>query len=366
MKPARENGASSLPAAAPSGGGRLLPPAGGESRSLLRRVLLHPVLWFAVAVVIFPYFMVNIGSYLDLADSILAWAMFALGFNFLYGHTGDLSFAHGGFFAIAAYTAGNLVVHYHVNFFVTILAGLVASGVGAVLVGKLVVPRTRGIYYAMVTLAVGELIFFIDYTATPLTNGENGFGGIPRPVIGPLNLANPVAFYFVLAAFAVVYVALLWRITNSPFGKVCRAIRENRNRPEFLGYDVNQYRFKAFVISALFVSFAGMMEAYHLGYVSPYYPDWTNAGNVIMMSVLGGLQDFFGPTIGALVFMYLQDTLSGITRYWFLPLGAVFVLFVVVAPRGIWGLGSDLLQRLRRPRAAKRAKEASPVGSVSH
>lgn len=298
----------------------------------------HPLIIFAILLYFLPYLLVYTGSYVDLATSIIIWGLMAMGFNFLFGHTGDLSFGHGMFYAFSGYFVGNLALHVTTNFLATMVVGLLSATLLGAFVGWFAAYRSKGIYFAMITLAIGQVIFFLAYSLTDLTGGENGLTGIPTPNILGLDLRDPVIFYYTTAVLVFIAAYILWRIANSPFGMVCRAIKQNKNRPEFLGYDVKKYRFKAFVVSAVFAGYAGILSVYHIGYVSPFSANWTTSGEVVMMSVLGGVNNLFGPFIGAFMFKYLEDILSGFTDFWFLPLGIIFVMFVLLAPQGIAGL----------------------------
>ncbi|MEB3102677.1 branched-chain amino acid ABC transporter permease [Ferviditalea candida] len=312
----------------------------------IKRILIHPLFLFAVALYILPYFMVYTGSFVDLASSIIIYGLLAMGFNFLFGHTGDLSFGHGLFFTFAGFTAGNIALHFSSNLFLTLILGVLSSVVIGAIVGGLAVYRSKGIYFSMITLAFGQVFFYIGYSSRGFTGGENGLGGIPKPNILGLNLSDPPTFYYTAAVFVFIGAYVLYRIANSPFGKVCRAINANKNRPEFLGYDVKKYRFKAFLVSSAIAGYAGVLSVYHIGYMSSQSSHWSASGEIVMMSVLGGINNLFGPVIGALMFKYLEDILSGYTNYWFLPVGIIFVFFVLVAPKGIAGLLQPLYEKL--------------------
>src|SRR5207302_4794880 len=218
--------------------------------------------------------------------------------------------------------------------------GLTAAVIGGALVGFFCLRR-RGIYFAMLTLAFAQMLYFIAFHAATWTGGDDGLRGIPlHPVgIGPLtvSLDTSTAFYYftlVLVGFAV---ALLKRILDSPFGAVLQAIRENSDRAMACGYDVNRVKHLSFVFSALFAGLAGSLEALRLNVVPVESLYWTTSGQVVIMTLLGGAGTFFGPFVGAATFLVLEDRLAVFTESWPLVIGAIFMAFVLFLPKGIWG-----------------------------
>jgi ABC-type branched-subunit amino acid transport system permease subunit len=197
----------------------------------------------------------------------------------------------------------------------------------------------------MITLAFAQVIFFITYKFGDFTGGEDGIQGIVRPQIPglPLDWLRDSWHYFTFAAIVVmIMVTLLYWIIKSPFGSVLHAIRENKERARFLGYDVNKYRINAFVISTIFPAVAGWLWAYYQTSINPDAGSIEYSGNVVMMSLLGGIQTFFGPMLGAFVYWELQNNIAQHTKYWEAAIGIVFVVFVILAPRGIMGTIEDI------------------------
>jgi ABC-type branched-subunit amino acid transport system permease subunit len=216
--------------------------------------------------------------------------------------------------------------------------------VWAVLLARLIVPRSSGVYYSMITLAFAQVIFFTAFTWSDLTHGEDGLQGIPRPVLPglpPNYLTDSWHLYTFTAIVVFLCLALMYWLTVSPFGTVLHAIRENKIRARFLGYDVNKYRVNAFVLSAVFPAVAGWLWTYYQQSINPDASSVGYSGNLVMMSLLGGVQTFFGPILGSIVYWELQNNISQLTKYWEAWIGVVFVVFVLAGPRGIMGLLQD-------------------------
>jgi branched-chain amino acid transport system permease protein len=291
----------------------------------------------AIAVLlIFPWLM----PYEALAVNILVLGLYAVGFNLLFGYTGLLSFGHAAFLGSGAYGCGIALVHFGVPWFGAILIGVLLSVFFAAIMGFLAI-RTRGIYFAMVTLALSQCVYYLFYQAVNLTGGENGLRGINLSEIGILgfsvNFLNPTTKYYVILAFVAFALWLFSRLLASPFGAVLEAIRENESRARACGYDVARVKFIAFVISGAFCGLAGALKALHLSIVPIETLHYLTSGQVVMMALLGGMNTFFGPFVGAAAFLLLEDVLTTMTSHWQLVLGAVFVIFVLFFPKGIWG-----------------------------
>jgi len=297
-------------------------------------------------------------GFIDLASTVLVFALFALGFNLLFGHTGELSFGHAMFFALGAYTTALCTKGFDVKVgglhlaFAGLHEGLVTlvAALGIVLLwawalGRIIVPRSSGIYYSMITLAFAQVIYFIAFRWSDLTGGEDGLQGITRPHIFGLPdgwLANATHVYIFTAIVAFVAVAGNYWIVHSKFGSVLHAIRENKQRARFLGYDVNKYRANAFVLSAVFPGIAGWLWTYFQQSINPDAGSIDYSGRVVMMSLLGGINTFVGPMLGAFIYWDLQNRVAGLTKYWPATIGIVFAFFVILAPRGIGGGLEDL------------------------
>jgi ABC-type branched-subunit amino acid transport system permease subunit len=328
-----------------------------------RRLRIHPLGLFAVALYVFPYIVVAAGKEAFNASEFLVWALFATGLNLLWGHTGDLSFGHGMFFGWGAYTAG--IASRHVTF---VPFDLAAAAVVAMLVAwplaKIIVRRATGIYFAMITLAIGEMFFFMAFRLTSITGGENGLGDIRLTNIGGIDLASNANFYYMVATVTFLCTLLAWRIMRSPFGQVCRAIQQNRARVPFLGFDTVRYRERAFVWSAGICGVAGGLSAFLFRHVAAETLRWTTTGQAVLMTMLGGLNSFFGPAAGAVVVKFMEAKLNTVTRYWPAYIGALFAFFVLVAPSGLAGLAQRLGAVVRNRFAAGPGTPAAPAAPV--
>jgi ABC-type branched-subunit amino acid transport system permease subunit len=275
-----------------------------------------------------------------LAVNVLIYGLFAVGYNLLFGYTGLLSFGHAAFFGAGAYVTGISIGHFGVSWFAGMALGVAAAGVLAFAMGALSI-RTRGIYFAMVTLALAQLVYYTALQASSWTGGENGLRGftVSRIGIGALSVdfLNPVVKYYVILVFVAIALWFLSRILASPFGGVIEAIRENEGRAVACGFNVARTKLLAFVLSGLFCGLAGALSALHLSIVPLDALGYATSGQVVMMTLLGGAGTFFGPFIGAFTMIVMEDALSQWTSHWQLILGAVFVLFVLYLPQGIWG-----------------------------
>lgn len=308
--------------------------------NMLQRLFDFGARYRALAAIAFLVVFPLIAPYHALASNILLWGLYAVGFNLLFGYTGMLSFGHAAFLGTGAYWCGMLVVHAHWPWYGAIVGGVIASLVTAALIGYLAI-RTRGIYFSMVTLALSQCLYYIYYKAEYWTGGENGLRGINVQKIDvagfALDFVNPVVKYYVILAFVAMALVLLSRILLSPFGAVLEAIRENENRTAACGYDVARTKLVAFTLSGGFCGLAGALFALHLSTVSTELLYYLVSGHAVMMALLGGMGTFFGPFIGAGVFVLLEDVVAVWTPHWQLYVGVLFIVFVLFFPRGLWG-----------------------------
>jgi branched-chain amino acid transport system permease protein len=296
----------------------------------------------AAALLCVPIF----GIYPVFMMKLLCFAIFACAFNLLLGFSGMLSFGHAAFFGAAAYTTSWLATAHGLGPATSIAAGVAASAVLGLVIG-LIAIRRRGIYFAMITLALAQLVYFVCLEA-PFTGGENGLQDVPRgSFLGVLSLKSDVAMYYlVLAAFIAVFF-FIRRVVHSPFGQVLRAIRENESRAISLGYDVNRYRLLAFVLSAGIAGLGGALKALVLGFATLSDVLQATSGEVILMTLLGGSGTFAGPVIGAALVVTLQEYLSDVVGGWVtVIIGAVFVACVLLFRRGIVGELNALRRRV--------------------
>ena len=281
--------------------------------------------------------------YPPVAMDIAAWALFAVALDLLLGYCGLLSFGHAAFWGGSAYVTGLIAIHLGVPFPVAVLGGALFAMVLAVPIGYLSVKRS-GIYFAMVTLAFAQMLFFIANQASSLTGGENGLQGVPRSFFG-IEAVETDAFFFYYAALPIILLGMwaAWRIVHSPFGRVLVAIRDNAPRARALGYDVERYKLIAFVLSAGLSGLAGGVFALSHGFVALPELHWTTSGEVVLMTVLGGIGTLWGGVIGAGLIVMLADYLasSGFDGIGIVT-GGVFVTVVLLFRRGIWGTARHL------------------------
>ena len=295
----------------------------------------------------------------ELATEILIFALLAVAFNLMLGYAGLLSFCHASLFASGAYTMGILLVRFDINIFLGMLSAAVISALIALIIGWVAIRR-HGIYFAMLTLAFNEVIYFTIFELKDLTGGDDGLRGVFRPDagIGPLSFSiqEPMTFYFFVLVIVVLSILVIRRITDSPFGSVFLAIRENENRAESVGYKVRDYKIVAFVVSGFFSGIAGALFCMQIKYVALSYCHWSLSGEVVMMSLVGGIGSLYGPMIGAALVTVMQDFFSTIWDRWLLILGAVFVIFVMFFQGGVWEGIENLISYCSRRFSRKKSQ----------
>ena len=278
-----------------------------------------------------------LGIYPVLMMQLLCFAMFACAFNLLLGYSGMLSFGHAAFFGFSSYVTSWLIVVQQWNTVESIVAGVVVAALMGLVIGAIAIRR-QGIYFAMITLALGQLVYFLCLQA-PFTGGENGIQGVRRgSLFGLVSLRPDITmYYFVLAVFVAVFL-FIRRIVHSPYGQVLKAIRENEPRAISLGYEVDRYKLLAFVLSAAIAGLAGSLKALTLGLASLTDVLQSTSGEVILMTLLGGTGTFFGPVLGAFTVVGLQNVLADRVGSWVtVILGVIFVVCVVGFRRGFVG-----------------------------
>jgi branched-chain amino acid transport system permease protein len=289
-----------------------------------------------------PFWLNWIGGYTALGSRVLVMALAAMSLNFLLGFTGVLSFGHAAYFGLGVYGAGLTIKYLVPSTLVGMAVGVGVGAVAAALIGMLIV-RLRGIYFAMVTIAFGQVFYFIAFRWNSVTGGDDGLSGWRRlPIdLGFAKvdiLSNDRAFYYFVLIFFAVAVAIMAALLRSPFGRTLLAIRENERRARFLGIPVDRHIWLSWVISCLFVSLAGTLYALLNNFADPHDLRWDQSGDFVIMAVLGGMRAFWGPLIGAAMFVVLQDYVSSQTANWMSFIGLFFVLVVLFFPRGVLGV----------------------------
>ena len=331
-----------------------------------RRFGYLPELILAVVLIVSPFVLPAIGGTSDTLSRILIWGLFGLGFDLIFGFTGLLSFGQAAFYGSGGFIASYLLVSHTVpNVFVALLTGLVGAAVIALLVGLLALRRS-GIYFAMITVAFGEMFFFLENSLLyRWTGGENGLPNVPKPHITlpgfDYAFDQPWKMYGLLAVLFLVGFALARRIVNSPFGHVLTAIRDNPMRASAVGHDIKRYKLTVFVIAAAYAGLAGGLEGTLQGYMSPEAFTFDTSGQLVMQTVIGGAGTLLGPLVGGALWLYLRNELQSALNLgasWKLVLGVVFVILIMFLRRGIVGGISDLWA-LARPKS--QAAEAAPL-----
>jgi branched-chain amino acid transport system permease protein len=289
-----------------------------------------------------PIWLPMLGGYTALAGRVLVLGLAAMSFNLLLGFTGVMSFGHAAYFGLGAYGAGLTLKYLTASTPVAILAGIALGGLAGTLFGLLIVKR-RGVYFAMVTVAFGQIAFYLAYSWDSLTGGYDGLRGFSR---APLNLGfttidivnnDKVFYYFLLVVFAIA-TALQGLLLASPFGRTLLAIRENERRARFLGIPIERHIWLSFSISCCFTALAGSLYALLNNFADPMGLHYSLSGEIVIMTVMGGMRAFWGPLVGAALFVVLQDYISSMTVNWMSFVGLIFVLVVLFFPRGILGM----------------------------
>ncbi len=279
-----------------------------------------------------------------LVMKVLCFALFACAFNLLLGYTGLLSFGHAAFLGVAAYVAGHALKVWGLPTPVGLLLGTGAAAVLGWLFGSLAIRR-QGIYFAMITLALAQMVYFV-FIQAPFTGGEDGLQGVPRGSLFGLDLAVDINLYYFVLAICVTAFWLIYRTIHSPFGQVLKAIRENEPRAISLGYDVARYKLLAFVLSAALAGLAGATKTLVFTFASLTDAHWHMSGEVVLMTLVGGLGTVLGPVVGSAIIVTLEDQLADkVGSLVSVIMGCIFVVCVLAFRRGIVG---ELMARKRR------------------
>ena len=303
-----------------------------------RRSGMVVLLWAALVTV--PWWLRYVGSYSALGSKILIYGLATMGLNILFGFTGGLSFGQAAYFGIGAYGAGMTLKYLAPSTPLAIVIGTLAAGLAAAILGPLVMRR-RGIYFAMITIAIGQLFYFVAVRWNTVTGGEDGLAGFERQPIhfGHLTLdLNQTNFYYLVLFCFTIGVIIMRALLRSPLGHTWVAIRENRRRMEFLGVRTDLYVWASFAIAGLITGFAGTLNALLFNFTSPQDLHWILSGDFVMMIVLGGMRSFWGPLLGTAIFVVAQDYLSSITGNWMTFVGLIFVGIVLLFPKGLLGM----------------------------
>jgi branched-chain amino acid transport system permease protein len=313
----------------------------------------HKVLWLALGLILLG--LAPLAVYPVFLAKVLCFALFAAAFNLLLGYVGLLSFGHAAFFGFAAYCGAHVTKEWGMGPELSILTGI-AVGAGLGLVFGMIAIRRQGIYFAMVTLALSQMVFFVSLQA-PFTHGEDGIQGVPRrPLFGLIDIESNLAIYYLVLAVFLIGVFIIYRTIHSPFGQVLKSIRENEPRAVSLGYDTDRYKLTAFVLSAALAGMAGGTKVLVFQLASLTDVQWQMSGEVVLMTILGGMGTMLGPIVGAAVVVSMQNYLAQVGSMTTIVQGAIFIACVLLFRRGIVG---ELGEFIRRRKAAAQNNNGS-------
>jgi len=323
----------------------------------------RPMLFSFALLATLPLWIEQVGLYQYLGLEVVIWILFALGFNLLLGYTGLPSFGHGAFFGIGAYAFGLAQFEVWANLWFCLLAAVtVTATLGAIT--ALFLSHRRGIYFALMTIACGQIFFFIASKWTSVTGGEDGLLNIKRlPVelgVVSVPIRDNASLYYFSLAMLVLITLFLWRLVNSPYGRVLRAIKQNEARVAFIGYRVWLYKWSVFTLSCAIAGLAGGLfaMAQEGAYIQVMNLQWS--GVVVLMVLMGGgFVGFWGPVVGVILYFVARDVLGAYTNTWLLWFGLMFMVLMMFKPEGLVGLWRDLSARLK-PQSAIAENPAAP------
>ena len=288
--------------------------------------------------------------YTNLTIKIYIMALLACSFNLLLGYTGLLSFGQAAYFAVGAYACALILKMVVTSVVVAIPVAVLISAIAALFFGYFCVRLTE-IYFSMLTLAFGQIIYTIAFKWESLTGGDNGLAGIPSPPLHlgllTIDLSNAYHYYYFALALILAAVVVLYLIVNSPFGATLKAIRDNPERASFTGQNVRLFQLISFVLAGTFSGLAGAIFATFEKFVSPELTYWSKSAAIVLVSILGGIYTFVGPMVGSAVMILLEDYISTYTSYWSIFLGTILIIFVIFMPDGIVGRANRILYRIR-------------------
>jgi branched-chain amino acid transport system permease protein len=295
-----------------------------------------------IFLVILPPFYTS--YWITLATQMLIYGILAMSLDILVGYSGMSSFGHAGFFGSSAYVVAILSTRYKMGFLTCLLSGVTVATVISLIFG-LLVAHASGVYFLIITLALGMTLWGLAFRWVNMTGGDNGISGIPRPDLGlPISLKDSLTFYYFILVFFLICLVLMTIFVRSPFGHSLKGVRESESRMRVLGYHTWLHKYLAYVISALFGSVAGVFWAYFDGFISPYNMELTASIEIILMVILGGPGTLVGPALGAGIIVFLKNFISAYTQRWLLILGTIYILTIFYAPQGLINLLKDWLK----------------------
>jgi branched-chain amino acid transport system permease protein len=304
-----------------------------------RRVYVNAAVWLALLSA--AWWLPLIGGYMALASRVLIYALGGMALNLLLGFTGAMSFGQAAYFGLGGYGTGLALTYLTSSNVVSVIAGTVLGGVAAFAIGPLVM-RKRGIYFAMITVAIGQIFYFIAERWNSFTGGEDGLSGFSRQPLHFGSLVIPltaVPFYYFVLFFFAIGAGVMALLLHAPLGHTFVAIRENRRRAQFLGIRVERYVWASFALAGVLAGLAGALNALQNNFISPANLYWVESGNFVIIAVLGGMRSFWGPLVGAIIFIGIQDYVSSYFPHnWQIFIGALFMAAVLFFPSGILGI----------------------------
>jgi branched-chain amino acid transport system permease protein len=309
-----------------------------KEKSLLKRGWW--LILLIIASLIAPFILTEF--YLTILCEALVMSLFALSFNLLFGYMGQLSFGQAAFYGLGGYAVAMFMTKVNLNFWLSLLAGPLLAALIGLIVGYFCV-RLRGIYFSILTLAFGQLVFVIIFKWHNFTGGDDGIQGVFPPAF----LKSATAYYYLILFVFLASAFILWRIINSPFGQTMKAMRENSERTEFLGIHIAKYQLITFVIAAAFAGLAGAIWVPFYRSVAPGYLTWIKSGEPVMAAILGGSSTFFGPILGMFIMTFFHAYVLGFTHFWPVIMGALILIIIFLLPGGILGFAQEKLKERR-------------------
>jgi branched-chain amino acid transport system permease protein len=300
--------------------------------------LIGLILAFLVVVVMPPFYT---SYWVTLFTQMLIYGILAMSLDILLGYTGLSSFGHAGFFGSSAYVVAILATRYKLGFLPCFVSGIAVATAISMIFGLLVAHAT-GVYFLIITLALGMTLWGLAFRWVSMTGGDNGLSGIPRPDLGlPISLKDPLTFYYVIVVAFVIALILMVIYVRSPFGHSLKGVRESETRMQVLGYHTWLHKYLSYVFAAAFAGAAGAFWAYFDGFISPFSMDLTASIEIILMVILGGPGTLIGPALGAGIIVFLKNFISAYTQRWLLIIGIIYILTILYAPQGLVNLLKD-------------------------
>jgi branched-chain amino acid transport system permease protein len=296
-----------------------------------------------IVLVILPPFYTS--YWVTLSTQMLIYGILAMSLDILLGYTGLSSFGHAAFFGSAGYVVAILATRYKMGFLICLVSGIAVTTFISTIFG-LLVAHASGVYFLIITLALGMTLWGLAFRWVTMTGGDNGISGIPRPDLGlPLSLKDPLTFYYFILVFFLICLFLMAIFVRSPFGHSLKGVRESESRMRVLGYHTWLHKYLSYIAAAFFGSIAGVFWAYFDGFISPFNMDLTASIEIILMVILGGPGTLVGPALGAGIIVFLKNFISAYTQRWLLILGTIYILTIFYAPQGLVNLLKDWLKK---------------------